>query len=69
LPLESEMLSLKDKYLPFANADQFAAEIIGLVGKCEKVLVEAIFLPMLKASNADRCYANGVRLRLAGPDP
>jgi hypothetical protein len=27
-PLESEILFLKDKYLPLANADQFAAEIV-----------------------------------------
>jgi hypothetical protein len=46
------MLLLKDKYLPFANTDQFATEMVelgALGGKCEKVLVETIyFLPMIK---------------------
>ena len=33
-PLDSEMLFLKDKYLPFAKAGQFAAEIVelGIIG-------------------------------------
>lgn len=54
-PLESEILFLKDKYLPLANADQFAAEIVecGAIGGkiAKRFLFEAItFLPMSKAS-------------------
>jgi hypothetical protein len=69
-PLESEILFLKNKHLTLANADQVAAEIVelGAVGRKSRKgsLGSQYFSSNAQASSADRCYANGVRLRLAG---